>query len=890
MMRDASPDGPIDADTFLDAFVNGRTAEIAGRDVVGNVSLHGREVSAVARALNVTFWGEVDFADCHFQRSLDLTGCQFAKTFSLRNSEVDGSLDLSEIMVRGEGSATGRHLPDTRSLDLRGVQVANDLVLSRCAVQDRGEPGNLLGIVDATGARIGGNAVFDASRIESVLELSGARIGGDLRIAAQIDDGSTRDGTAFLGGLNATNSTIEGNLALNGCRVLFDINLWASEVRGVFFFQPAFADAPNAPDSDSPPDCEPPIVGGSMNMGACAIAICSWQAVSVSGAVEIFSAEIGRFSTDYRRSTIPCSFGALDIQGVRVTNDLDLSGICVTGRAAAVAWRGLRIEATSVAGDLLLWKASKLGQDKTRERIESDSAYQPQSLRTVIEGDISIVGCTVGGELDLTNAVVSGRIVLDDSEVTRDIAMRSVASAAHDLERGGVRPLDDAPDDFIATRAQALSMVNVTCHNDIDITGLILSEPGAPDPGLHDPQMRHEPPQGFVIAQGCKVTSTLELYRVRPEAWGGPATDESGLSRFRDCQGSAARIPNALNLAGATMGEIAISARSFEADPSEDVEKVGIVLANATIDKFHLARKVCDGRRMRVPRPIDFRNVSVAQWDIHEEEMRSLRIDRYDAFDYLLQAERPFRRSTHLLIETALRDRGHDADADRVYRRMVLQADMTSLGDRNRGLLALLSSTHPDPRGRPSGDRPGLLRRAGRGVVGLLRGARDLAISILFALLRFFFWFFLGYGTKPGRLILFILALWFALLPFYAARENFEPSLAVLATETAPGSRAPERGAVPPEEDWTLAAAVSVSFRYHLPMLALDTRDEWDLREEGEALWDVATLSGVPAWRATLGLSPEDVGLYALILNWIAWPLVLAFVLRKALRIDRART
>jgi len=284
-----------------------------------------------------------------------------------------------------------------------------------------------------------------------------------------------------------------------------------------------------------------------------------------------------------------------------------------------------------------------------------------------------------------------------------------------------------------------------------------------------------------------------------------------------------------------------------------------------------------DRNRIILPHPLDLRDIKVAQWNIYDHSKAT--VSRVDAYTCLAKTDDRFRRRTWLSLERALRDRGHAADADKLFRRMERQGENEARNDAIKSRWAI-----------------------GNFLVWLFK----------WLFFRKTFDILLGYGTAPVRLFTIIVVFWIVALPFYMVPENFEPSLAMLGAEEvsfAEPFKKPKAETKPDEWSWVAGAAYSL--RHHIPVVAIAPRNEWTLRETGRLClgsnwsWvpDLSqVLSGAPKEVAispveepsnasspclgpSISGSPEDWGLIVTILNFIAWPFVLAFAINRFLRI-----
>lgn len=865
--------GYLTPEEFISHFLAGNTEAIEGREVRGNVALYGRVVPIAVRALDVTFWGDVDMSECRFERSLDLSGCHFAKSVSFRNTHVGGTLDLSEVLVRTQATATGTLLDDIYSIDLTGIRVENDLLLTGLTVQYGTAPAKARrnGDLVATGMRIRGQTDLTGIKTDGSVDLAGSHFEGNVVVAA-LDMPDTRDHSCIVGGhLMATNCVFQGNLALSGVTIQGDLQLWSSRIDGVFFCRPAASSG-----SQETTIGDFPVIGGDLHLGTAQISYLDFESCAVKGSFMAFAARFGRVNLHFGATVRPCVFGQFIFEGCHVEGDLRLMALSVTGRDKTGRGRGASIKGTEVGGALLCWAPSALMNLDEDRRIDPDRG--PESLRPLIHGDLKIIGCTVTGELDLTNVHVTGRIVLDDSSVGRDLSLRSVATAMHDLRRFDTQLTGPEHQHLLATRAKALSMTNLVCQNDVDLTGLVLQD-DPDDPDEPDPLTDPHPDPGFLDARGCEVRKALRLFKPLSEPL---AAGDAGAGGF-------ARVPGAIDLSSSRLGSLILSFNSFEPHikkPNGSAREAGLILAAARIDEFSLPVKVVEKRRsgsfrtvarLKIPKPIDMRDIEVAQWDIYDSDCDNKGLSRRAAFESLVEADEGYRRSTFLSVERALRNRGHDSDADYIYRLMKrrgAQIDITDRKERATGSL-----------------RRKILSPFANGGTRMFDGL---------------FRFFLGYGTRPGSLAWAIVILWLVALPIFEEKANLQPSLALLGTES--GRFEPDRVAREGEapQDWSTTAAVGMSLQFHLPVVALAPRDDWNLRQEGATCYNprnipllgwlldrIAKPRAAPSaaescagWR--LPLPPQIFGVLISILNWIAWPLLLAFAIRRLLVVDRA--
>jgi hypothetical protein len=174
----------------------------------------------------------------------------------------------------------------------------------------------------------------------------------------------------------------------------------------------------------------------------------------------------------------------------------------------------------------------------------------------------------------------------------------------------------------------------------------------------------------------------------------------------------------------------------------------------------------------------------------------------------------------------------------------------------------------------------------------------------------------LGFGTNLWPLFIFILLLGALAYPIYRHPANIEASLARLAGHPGRDTRHfAQHGISPAPSEWTTADAIWMEFRYQVPIVALALRDEWTMRDEPAAIYDLSafwTNEGFPSCMPgktalerrlpsegsapvsypicktrsvfVIPIGAEDVAGIFTILNYIMWPLLIAFLLRRLLR------
>ena len=833
----------ITPEKFVELFRSGDTRALNGVRVRGNVSLYSETIERAVRATNVTFLGDVNFSDCRFERSLDLSDCYFAKTLVMSHSSVGGELDLSGSEIASRASPNRAQIRDAASLDLTGLDIGSDLNLEGVRIHDgRANPDRVTyGSLVAPNLRVGGRTFMGGMKLDGHLTAPGSRFGGDVYMQVRDEARTLEPLMHVLGGIDLTGCVFERQLVLSGVLVVGDFNMWSSVVESVLFVR-AFHTLGGGRLGNE--------ICGDWHLAATRIRYFDAESMTVRGEMRVFAATLGRFMMAMDASRTRNRVGTLIMDGATVENNVKLFGLVVTGDKSH-SGRGISFDGCRISGDLSFWSAyGPLAQSAGRRPDAADLG-----LRTLVNGDLSTRGARVGGRLDLTCMDVSGRILLDDLRVTQDLRIQSLRSARAAIRKAGV-PLPDGATLDLSTRTNALSMTNLECVNDIDLTGLNL----VPRDTSFVSDLEIEPPAGHLDARGCRVAKTLRLFAPGADGDGSDGTEAED-------DGAAAVVPGSIDLTGSELGELAVSFQSFDTAQGGLAADIGIVLTNARIGEFTLPDSVLGMEALRLPRPMDMRGLQVGQWNIFDaEKARRTGLTRRKAFETLTEADDRFRRSTYLRIEQTLREGGHGADADYIFRRMSEEAARVQQADRRQ-------------RRSDAGANP--FRRLGSLVAG---GGRNL----LHVLNRMF----LGHGTQPWILMLYIIGFFVLTLPGFSSPANFEPSLDYLGAEsTRFDAPAPPRAGELPE-DWGTLSALAASIEHHLPVVTLGLQDEWDLRHTG------TTCYRLPSWLldevqarypscegVRLRGAPESWGMIIAVLNWIAWPFVLAFAINRLIRI-----
>ncbi len=853
----------IDADMFVAALKRGDMAEIEHKRVRGAVQFRGESVTFPMRALYTCFEGEVDFTGTKFEGGADFSGCTFSKTVAFRNVRVVGDFILDDVDVLDMPSLWGQRLPDAISLNLNGLQVEGNFILDRSTVH---------GVVLAKGLQVEQNASIRGCEVNSpnpkntkAVTLDNARIGGNFNFGCWAQHGTLHGKddiyreSLIRGSVSATNIRVKGTVNITGLQVLGDFTCWGSVFESTVFVSP-FINTKN----DSSSVVAHTMVSGELNFAASKISgYLQIESTRVDGLLNLLSLEsgtiaLGIYEYPAPADTGPCILGGLLLINARIHGDVRMPLIVVTGADHTKGPSGLFINGADIEGDILFWRSTlqyKNSAGGSNHSIDflSEGAY--------VGGHLEICQSNIRGECDFVNVTVAGAIRLNDSHIAGDIAFRSRTTllAAYKTPKMVRDRLPDSDTKLRRATAANLDLTMVRCDNDIDLTGLdIISE--RPDAEYAN-ELLDGVKVGCVVARGLQAQGEVELFAINDEF---NVTDS-------------VNIPGAADFRYLKAFRFVISHKSFDAETFKecDIDRIGLRLTSAELGELRIeARRkehkrwqhLFGGRTESFPRPLHLQDLTVRAWDIRNYEQT-------DKFQTLLSCDPMFRRDTYVRSEQSVRNAGHESEANAIYRAAQRRARRQVWRDAWRSKWWFF-----------------------RLPLESLRGG---FLHMPFALL-------LGYGTTPLRLLLVIGVVWGLMMPLYYTRENFEPSLAYREVRSAEGLTPLK---IPPAVIWQDATPFFISLRYHIPIIGLVARDEWDLAEESglhlfcktspqkrgaSDLQDVdekskrdAPLQSVaskPDCRLNSSLTPKDVGILISLLNWALWPLVLTFSIRKMLR------
>lgn len=817
----------MDATTFKQLIAGGEFEKIERATVSGEVSFRGEKMPSSLRLLHVTFLGPVDFSDCHIAGTLDLTGCWCVRTLRLSNATIDGNLVMDDVVVEAtaRGARAGgydwTHVDNVvaaTGLTVHGVLAASFLTV--------------MGDVNFSQCRIDGSVQLSGFEIRGTFYTSGAQIGGDYFLASAFRSQEIVNGF-IAGSLESPNIKVAGNVSIAGIQVGASCNFWSMTVEGNFWagYQTFAADK-----------VAQSIVHADMHLGASMIrGHVEFEGIQVDGALKLYSSDIGPLNIRSRNTSDAgdfryrgCRLGAIQAQGTKVRGSISLNSLEVTGSGSG-SNHGVNLSNANIEGNVRFWSPDQL---LSEDEYVSNVSEPPEDIGCNIVGDVDLSGARISGECNLTNILVDGTVRLEDADVRGELAFYSAVSLLDRLETQ--ERFGDLFDRLLQNVAgegnkapiasiRRLAVATMRCHNDVDLTGLKLR--------ATPPEVEAYSGYGNIDARDIQVTGHLwQFRRIGLEKWHKMA-GKHGVAA--EPPSADAEVPGSADYSGAKISHLSISGKSFQTpvekgkDPARVEEMRGLRLAGAELNELEI-EPLPDSVYV-FPVPLNLAEIQVKIWNI--KEVDGNRLERYMA---LLASDVKFRRSTFMAVEASLRNRGHEKDADAVYRQMTRRA---------------------------YGEKPH------RSIFRLLQELLMTAAVPLQPVIRFLRWLLwdklLGFGTAPLRigaaiLIFFVVSV----VGVYLDPQNIGPTTSVeLANKGGPDR--------PPE--WNMWDAIAIGLRTHVPIASWGVRDGWQLAD-GENRHLFIAKQEVKFMR------PEDFGMLMMIFNFLAWPPFLAFALKRAFR------
>lgn len=491
--------------------------------------------------------------------------------------------------------------------------------------------------------------------------------------------------------------------------------------------------------------------------------------------------------------------------------------------------------------------------------------------------------CTVEGELCLTRLCVgavsewSGGVRLDRTRVGGAFLMSSpltvsrrhdVAAAVRDKARSVVRSHGAMAPEFRA-HMRTLSMLDFKATY-ADLTGLSLHACNSDDSDATD---------GCLIGDRMEIAGCMTTYACAPRQENAPPRERR----------AHAEIPGAMRLRGARIGELHLAAESFHDVDGTTAWRHGVVLELAEIGQLRVPPHLPEDNPHAngFPVPLDLSGMTVRNWNFDEDLDAESAAD-VDLYLDFLDNDEKLHREVYKSVAESLREVGRDEDAERI----LFTEESRAVWERHQSMAGGSGAWPP----RPRAGRPGTawLRRFRGRLPPWLRNRHPIEVADRW---------FLQYRRNPIRLLYMILGLFLFSVAFVSSRPaNFQLSnqaRLVLAGDSPGGGysagidhvRAGQT-LMPDPDHWGLWNSVWMTARYHVPIVPIMLEDEYvasnDARLDLGLPLFLEPANLPPAGRppGEIWASAEDYFGLMSVLNWIMWPLLLTFALRRALRAE----
>lgn len=843
--------------------------------------------------------GETDFSDTRFKRKLEFRNLRFDANFIANVADFTG-ICFRECEFRG-------------SLELRNCRIRGTFSLTGCRFVAKGKmrrtPRLFLG-----GSRIDGDLEVDEVKLDGPCWLASVVVGGDMRLGRlQVD--APPDAVS----LSLDNTRVGGRIGLEP------------------FGQPRPTSGRFAPGLRS-------TLPGSVSVYGATCHSFMIKAVDIGGACSLTGLQVttslestdNGFGADLRMDHLDCG-EVLSFEGCSVTGRLSLAGttvaaqlrfddghfaeIDINGASIGSFWIGAegavtcsRLHVTSsrfssyVKMIRLTARISDVGQETAGasaapaiqkstgvidiEHCRFDSlvtlwpilggagidGWQAKDLVTVERG-FSFTDCDVGGELNLTRLDAGGGgrddagfVRLDRTRLRGALFISSPLAIAKRLQvpadaRAAARAIVNAGGAMgFRARMRSLSLREFVASA-VELSGLDLVKSGGND--------AYAGTDGCLVGERMKVAGRFETY----------VTDQlPAICRVH------ARIAGAMRLRAAAIGEFHLDGDSFRERQGCSAWDRGVVLELANIGLLRVPRiKGTHGPDYNgFPVPLDLFGVTVGHWVFDEEIAVEVRAAAGDFLDFLDNDEN-LHREVYKSVAASLRDAGRDDDAEQI-----LYAE--------------------EYRARWESRRPGAADRAawpicerswyffGLGPAPRIKGRRGRPWLRLGRAFEPFDRFFLQYRRNTINLLYLILVLFGVSAVFVSSNaSNFElsePARLVLQNEggqpvgLAAGFDYQEDGlnVGPHPHHWGVGNTLWMTARYHIPIVSMGIEDEYVASNDNRLRFRLP--AGNPRPRdpgkdpGEILFSAEDWFAMMSFFNWIMWPLLLTFAIRRALRSD----
>ncbi|QXD17043.1 hypothetical protein GQ464_008970 [Rhodocaloribacter litoris] len=680
-----------------------------------------------------------------------------------------------------------------RGLDLQQARIEGEVVLDRLSAGGR---------VDLTALHTSRSLSLYAAGIEGDLALDRAAVGEDVSLyLARVGMNLDLQGLDVQGDLTLTFATVQGYLTAFG------------RGRGL-------------------------TVGGTLNLSGADVRAMELRGATIRGKIEVITGTFRRLFLSLGVEAVPddgdgtprlrpkpCRTQAVYMTAIEVEETMDVSGLEVA----------LPADRDEHERERLRMEQEGAGFTLTQSHIGQDLRFFPENPRLLLErrfadrddvpwqvvpvgwdvaagvwGNLVLQANEIGGALDLRQVRVEGDILLNDTTVGRDLDMGAGDPAFERFE----------------TRCRRVDAEKLTCHGDVDLTGLRA--------------------QGDLLARGARVQGEVRLLHgpERSAAGEPPAATEPARPGY-------ARIEGRLDLTALEASHVVLSGDNVP-DPAKDVS-----LERGRFGRLEIVEPT--------PGPLNLSKISVDRWVFGDRQVPSAE----DYKEVLIRMD-PFDRAVWVDVETTLRNQGEDGEANRIYRQMRWKARQEWKARRAHRRWSWWV---------PVGLVPVLVVLAWRrpDLAQFLAGAAFLVLGGWAVYDRQgFYGMILGFGTVAwwpmiGALLLFPVSLSLFSQPAYVRAST--SLLEVLGAEGRPQGPggAPGLEASPRDlgVDWTWHDGLAMTLRYQVPIIPAVTHTWW---EAGGGRLPV------------LGLTAERYALWLTLYHWIAWPLFLIWLAARVVR------
>lgn len=807
-----------------------------------------------------TFRGDVEMRNCRLSGDLVFRRCRFIRPGRRRRS---GSLLLPGTRVEGNVDLSGLDLsgrPRGRPVSMADLARAGDCSIPRIVV------GGDLRIHDLKAAQ---------------LDFGKARVTGEIRVSGSSPDdaGGVGEGSLLAGDVSAGGTTcqslewrdtrIGGDLECTGLQVAGNILLCNLHVAGGVTFLHL--------------DCKEVvrIHGGSRFAGSTTFA-----GATIRAQLDLSESTFGEivFNGTAIGSLWIGALGPVECAGIYATD----SSIKTYARLSRLTVRESHAQEDGEApppssrvedfGSILFrhCRFGSLFSTWAAKRYNEEPNGWQEDNRVSCERSFLFTDCVVEGELNLTRLTVGdgsgmvGDVRLDRTRVAGALLIASPLSVSQRLDlplAARAKAWKLVQQRTPASEAYRASMASLALRDvkagSVDLTGLTLVAPEQPD-------LSSRPIAGSVIGDRLEVNGCLATYVAVSEGEDHPA--------FRDY----AHIPGALRLRAAMIGELHLASESFSTQSGCTAWTDGVVLELAELGQLRVPPRAegAGDHANGFPVPLDLSGMTVRNWNFDEHLHVESTVDVSKYLDFLDNDER-LHREVYKSIAQSLRNAGRDEDAEDILYTEEYRARWESYPDSAGGHRSWQL-------GKGRRTKP-LFRRLRERLPRTIRERHPLHVADRWLL---------QYRRNPIRLLYMIIALYAVSTAFVASHPtNFELSdRSRLILQNAGGG--PYASGIdyqhsgsnigPGTGDWTFWSAAWMAARYHIPIVSLTVQDEYTA--SNDARLDIDWPWAKPDWRipgedpGRLWFTAEDWFALMSLINWVMWPLLLTFALRRALR------